>query len=284
MNTHFTPGKLMIAMLAFSLGGAVLYAANGESEHPAAAIGATASGNIPSMGDNGGLPAPTASHDALANKTSVASTLSLIRQLRASGDKDGVFRMTSLLADPASQEGLLIARSLLKDKDASLRHTGVDILTGHSMTNPEVHALALETLRSEKDTQILVHLLSRLDAPIDLYGKDGEMLSTLHGLLSHSSADVRTQTLLQLLQWEDFTSLEGYVYQALNDSSPAVRLSAATVISLIDSRSETLKSALVTLRDNPEETADIHQTAAAAINRIELMQQDSRNDARTARL
>lgn len=215
---------------------------------------------------------------------SVESSLDMIRQLRAAGDEEGLFRMTSLLSNPDHLQGIPVARRLLADRDAGMRQTGIDILTGSSLMNPEIHRLALDTLKNEQDSRVLVHMLNKLDAPVDLYGKDTDMLATLHGLLNSPVADVRAQALLQLLQWDDYSTLEGYLYQAVNDPSSVVRLSAATVIGLIDTRSETLKGALINLRDNPTESRDIHETAQTAIKRIETIQQDNLRDSRTANL
>ncbi len=278
---------LYIAAIVTALGGGalVMHASHAAPGSSAFASGATVAGQIEGLTQSAtSSQGEAAFPDPEAHGGALASSLSLIRQLKASGDHDGLYRIVTLLASPNSPQGLPVARQLLSDRDPALRETGIDILTGHSLTDPEVHALALQTLHTEQDSQVLVHLLGKLDAPIDLYGKDAEMLGALHGLLASRSPDVRAQSMLQLLQWDEFGNLEGFVYQSLNDSSPAVRLSAATVIGLIDTRSETLKSALITLRDNPQESPDLRETAASAINRINLMQQDARNDARTAGL
>lgn len=201
--------------------------------------------------------------------TVTAKTLQLLRQLSAAGHEENLFRLKTLLGDAKSTEGLPVAEALLRDTDPAMRELGVDILTGRSLTDPAVHRIVVQTLSNEADPRVLVRLLNNLDAPIDAYGNDPAMSSTLHTLLNHPDADVRSQSVLQLLQWDDYGTLEGYLYQALNDASGEVRLSAATVISLIDTRSTTLKGALLALRDNPQESRDIHESVVAALSRID---------------
>lgn len=201
--------------------------------------------------------------------TATAKTLKLLQQLRAAGHEENLFRLKTLLGNADSPEGLPVAQALLRDTDPAIRELGVDILTGHSLTDPAVHRIVVQTLSNEVEPRVLVRLLNNLDAPIDAYGNDPAMSSTLHALLNHHDADVRSQTVLQLLQWDDYGTLEGYLYQALNDVSGEVRLSAATVISLIDTRSTTLKGALLALRDNPQESRDIHESVVAALSRID---------------
>ena len=80
-----------------------------------------------------------------------------------------------------------------------------------------------------------------------------------------------------MLQWDDYATLEGFLYQALNDSSAEVRLSAATVTSLIDTRSTTLKGALLSMRDNPLESRDVHESVIAALNHIDTSEYENRS-------
>lgn len=204
-------------------------------------------------------------------------TLSLIRQLHANGHQEELFRLTTLLSNRESGEGLRVARLLLADADQGMRRVGVDILTGYSLSEPAIHDEVSRLLRTEQDVNLLVHLLDRLDAPIDLYGKDHEISAALHGLLSHANPDVRSQAILQMLQWDDYATLEGFLYQALNDSSAEVRLSAATVTSLIDTRSTTLKGALLSMRDNPQESRDVHESVIAALNHIDTSEYENRS-------
>ena len=201
--------------------------------------------------------------------SATAKTLQLLRQLSTAGHEENLFRLKTLLGNADSPEGLPVAQALLRDADPAMRELGVDILTGRSLTDPAVHRIVVQTLSNEVEPRVLVRLLNNLDAPIDAYGNDPAMTDSLHALLRHDNADVRSQTVLQLLQWDDYGTLEGYLYQALNDVSGEVRLSAATVISLIDTRSTTLKGALLALRDNPQESRDIHESVVAALSRID---------------
>ncbi|HEX5276572.1 MAG TPA: hypothetical protein VFW42_02765 [Fluviicoccus sp.] len=200
--------------------------------------------------------------------------LALIRQLSAAGDEESLFRLRSLLADRESPQGLRLAGLLLAEPDPALRRTGIDLLAGQSLLEPEVHRRVITLLDQEHDPALLQHLLTSLDAPIGLYGRDTEMSARLHKLLEHANNEVRAQALLQMLQWDDYPTLEGYLYSTLNDPSPEVRLSAATVASLIDTRSTTLKNALLTLRDNPRESRDMHASVLAALHNMDTSEAD----------
>lgn len=211
-------------------------------------------------------------HTAAADTSlpsSEEATLRLIRQLALAGDEEGLFRLRSLLGDPRTTDGLRIAGQLLRETDPRLRQEGVDLLGQYSLTDSEAYRQALHILQTETDPLVLVRLLHHLDAPIDAYGKGSDISVALHALLSHPHEEVRSQAILQMLQWDDYASIEGYLYQALNDPSGEVRLSAATVIGLIDTRSSTLKSALLALRNNPQETRDMRESIDAALTRID---------------
>lgn len=229
----------------------------------AAATATAGSGNITS--------APTAQHSRpqAFDAASDRRILTLIRQLIADSDEESLFRIRSLLAGRDSRQGLRLAGLLLAESDPALRRTGIDLLAGQSLLEPEVHRRVISLLDQEQDPALLQRLLTSLDAPIDLYGRDTEMSARLHRLLEHANTEVRAQALLQMLQWDDYPTLEGYLYTTLNDPSPEVRLSAATVASLIDTRSTTLKSALLTLRDNPRESRDIHDSVVAALHNMD---------------
>jgi hypothetical protein len=229
----------------------------------AAAAAITVSGNITSA------PAVRHSRPPTVDAASDRQILSLIRQLVVAADEESLFRIRSLLADRDSRQGLRLAGLLLAESDPALRRTGVDLLAGQSLLEPDVHRQVLALLDQEQDPALLQRLLASLDAPIDLYGRDTEMSARLHRLLEHANTEVRAQALLQMLQWDDYPTLEGYLYTTLNDPSPEVRLSAATVASLIDTRSTTLKSALLTLRDNPRESRDIHDSVVAALHNMD---------------
>lgn len=207
--------------------------------------------------------------------SALGDSLRLVKQLVLSGNEEELFQLKTLLGNPDSALGLTVARQLLEDPDPRFRMAGVDILTNRSLTEPVVHDEVIRLLHQETDTNVLTRLLNSLDAPIDSYGKDQDMSAALHRLLAHTDADVRSQAVLQMLQWDDYPTLEGYLYQALNDPSSEVRLSAATVVSLIDTRSTTLRSALVGLRNNPQETRDMRESIDAALTRIDDYNQEN---------
>ncbi|RZU47494.1 hypothetical protein EV700_0457 [Fluviicoccus keumensis] len=228
------------------------------------------------------MPAPPVSTLVTAHRQAAlpptghsdAQIMALIQRLANAGDEEGLYRIRSLLADRDSGQGLRLANVLLEQSDIRLRRVGIDLITSFSMTDPTVHQQVALLLKEEQSPELLLRLLARMDAPIDLYGTDTEISSGLHRLLTSTDNDVRSQALLQLLQWDDYATLEGYLYQALNDPSPEVRLSATTVVGLIDTRSTTLKSALLAIRDNPRESIDMHRNVITALHNMDAYEAD----------
>ena len=98
-------------------------------------------------------------------------------------------------------------------------------------------------------------------------------LQQLGTLVQNSDPEVRAQSLRSIVQWDKTGQVaEGAVYQALSDAHPDVRTAALAEINNNPIRSDRIKSALLGMIANVNESADVKADALNVLQRFPLSQ------------
>lgn len=101
-------------------------------------------------------------------------------------------------------------------------------------------------------------------------GEAESVVAQLAALSQHADPAVRSQSVLQLGQWDKSAAVEGRLQQALADQSTEVRQAAVTAVSEAGIRSDSMKTALLDIIGKQGESAGVQDGALHALQRYSL--------------
>jgi hypothetical protein len=136
--------------------------------------------------------------------------------------------------------------------------------------------LVSRALETEQDPSLLRQAIQALPLPGDIEPAETQAtLQELGNLTHNDDAQVRAQSIRAMAQWDrKGQAAEGAVYGALSDTQPEVRMAALSVIYNSPFRSDRIKSALLGVIANVNESADVKTQALNVLQRLPLSEDE----------
>jgi HEAT repeat protein len=113
--------------------------------------------------------------------------------------------------------------------------------------------------------------------------ENAAVVKELQNFIKHDDTAVRAQAIGTLAAWDKTGESAATLRQALGDPSEEVRWAAITAIAENRIRSDTLKSALINIANNANESPNIRLTAANALERFALAKEEYANVIQSAK-
>lgn len=312
MNTMFTPASLAGLGISFAIGFGVawqlrepvptpppgpVHAASGIGRSVDPASGLSQFGALWSGTGGDQATAPKASMDELwaqyksakaphlvqeemqaqmrnAALADPAALRKLMQRFDAERDPQARAMLQSVLASLASPEVVAMSTRLAASSDPARRQEAFELLAQLSPDSPEVRNMVLRTLASEQSPAVLSRAVAALTPTVVAAQEAQNVVTQLDSLTRHADPAVRSQSILQLAQWDKSGGLESRLGQALSDQAPQVRQAAVAGIAETGIRSETMKNALLNLVRNPQESREVKDGALHALERFSLNQDE----------
>lgn len=199
-----------------------------------------------------------------------AALRSLIARFDAERDPKAREMLKSVLSGIASADVIALSTRLAVSGSAAQRKDGFEMLRQLSQNSPEVRNLVRQALASEQSPAVLSEALAALTPTVVAAPEAEAIVAQLNQLSQHQDASVRSQSILQLAQWDKTGNAEGRLNSSLSDPSAEVRQAAVAAIAETASRSEETKTALMQLIGNPSESTHVKDGALYALQRFSL--------------
>ncbi len=199
-----------------------------------------------------------------------AAQRDLIRRFEAERDPQARAMLQTVLASVNSPEVLALSTRLAASQDAAEREEGFAMLMRLSPDSPEVRKLVRQALATEQSPAVLSQAVAALTPGVVANSEAAGVVAQLDQLAQHADPAVRSQSLLQLAQWDKSGQVEGRLSQALNDQSPEVRNAAVAAIGESGIRSDSMKAALLGILANSAERSEVKDGALYALTRFSL--------------
>jgi hypothetical protein len=204
--------------------------------------------------------------------------------------------LRSMLSATDLPEVFNLARRLASSKDAGQRSEGLAMLKNLSSKPEEKLVLIRDVLANEQAPGLLLQALAALQppAPIEanvtgvkaiagnLAPNQAEILATvaqLQTLSKNADAAVRSQSLLQLAQWDKSDMSQTVLLSALTDHASEVRQSAVFAIAQSGVQSNNAKAALLTMVNDTNENTQVRGSALQVLEGFTLNKTELANTA-----
>jgi hypothetical protein len=178
--------------------------------------------------------------------------------------------LKSVLSTVQTPDVIAFSTRLANSSNAAERQYGFEMLQFLAPDAPEVRTLVKRTLSTEQSPEVLVQALATLKSGVAEPEESDWMVAQLKSLSQHADATVRTQSIMQLGQWDKKGESADRLSQALSDRVPEVRSAAIFAIANTGVRSDSVKLALMGLISNPQESRDVRGSALQALERFSL--------------
>ena len=199
-----------------------------------------------------------------------AALSALIQRFEAERDPKARDMLKAVLSGIPSADVIALSSRLAVSGSASQRQDGFAILKQLSQNSPEVRNLVRQALASEQSPAVLSEALAALTPTVVAAPEAAAIVDQLNQLSQHQDASVRSQSILQLAQWDKTGGAEGRINSSLTDPSVEVRQAAVTAIAETASRSEDTKNALMQVLRNANESPQVKDGALYALQRFSL--------------
>lgn len=156
------------------------------------------------------------------------------------------------------------------------RTEGLEILSiMDSGSDPVLRRRFLEAGRTENAPTALMAAASGLNPTLVPPTERDEIVTLLSEMArSNANVEVRASAIYQLGEWERGETFEIAVTQALNDSEPAVRTAGIQALATQDTLSPGQRSQLLEMAQKPEENSVVRVSAAEALSRLRLSEEE----------
>lgn len=182
--------------------------------------------------------------------------------------------LKSVLASVQKPEVFALSAHLATSTDAARRREGFELLQ-HAATEPAgVRNMVKQALAHEQSAEVLVQALAALKPAVVEPAESGAIVSQLDGLTQHADPTVRSQSVLQLAQWDNTGTAVARVSQALADPALEVRAAAVSALAQSGMRSDQVKAALLSMINNANENRDLKDSALQALERFALNREE----------
>lgn len=199
-----------------------------------------------------------------------AALRSLIERFDRERDPKDRQLLKEALSSIQSPEVLALSARLAASADPAQRQDAFDILKQLSSNAPEVRQLLKQAMATEQSPAVLSQAIAALTPSVVAASESEAIVGQLTSLAQHADPAVRSQSVLQLGQWDRSAQAEGRLQQALADQAPQVRQAAVTAIGEAGIRSDSMKSALIEILRNGSESPQVKDGALHALERFSL--------------
>ncbi len=180
----------------------------------------------------------------------------------------------SVLASVQKPEALAFFTRLANSSDPAQRKEGYAMLQQMAPDSAEMRNLLKQALSSEQSPELLAQAVAALRPAAVDPAESEAILAQLGSLAQHADPAVRSQSVLQLAQWDKTGASQGRLATALADPSPDVRQAAIFAIAQSGARSEALKSALMGIISNGSESKEVKGSALQVLERFPLNKEE----------
>ena len=194
----------------------------------------------------------------------------LVQRFEAERDPAARAMLKAVLSGLPSAEVIALSSRLAVSGSAAQRQEGFAMLKQLSQNSPDVRNLIKQALASEQSPAVLGEALAALTPTVVAAPEAQAIVDQLNELSRHQDPSVRSQSILQLAQWDKTGGAEGRINSSLSDPSVEVRQAAVTAIAESGSRSEDTKTALLQVLRNAGESAQVKDGALYALQRFSL--------------
>ena len=239
----------------------------------------------PSSGDAqayAGSSAPTAASGAqideqkmrLHAESDPSYLRNLIQRYESERNPEMKEAIKSVLATVQKPEALAFFTRLANSGDPAKRKEGYAMLQQMAPDSPELRNVLKQALAGEQSPEILAQAIAALRPTVVDPAESSAIVSQLTGLTQHADPAVRSQSVLQLAQWDKSGANQERLTQALADPAPEVRQSAIFAIAQSGTRSTQAKSALLDMINSPAETKEVKSSALQVLERFSLSSEE----------
>jgi hypothetical protein len=184
--------------------------------------------------------------------------------------------LKSILSTIDSPDVLAFSKQLATSGSADQRKDGLAMLQSISADSQEVRSIIKQTLATEQTPGVIVQALAALKPSTKIDPAESEaIVAQLKNLTQNADASVRSQSVLQLAQWDKSGAAQSNFSQALADPAPEVRQSAIFAIAQSGTQSDGAKTALFNMISNANESKDVKGSALQVLERFTLTQEEA---------
>ncbi len=188
--------------------------------------------------------------------------------------------LKSVLSSVQAPEVLALSTRLATSGNAAQRSEGFELLQHAPNASPEVRSIIKQALASEQSPTVLVQALAALKPAVVEPMESNAIVVQLQGLAQHADPAVRSQSMLQLAQWDKNGASTERLAQALSDPAGEVREAAVSALAQSGVRSDTAKTALLGILNNVYESKEMKSSALQALERFPLNREEYASYAR----
>lgn len=245
------------------------------SELPAGQSASAAEGSsilehhaIADEAENGNMFAPDFLYQGALESADARKAL-MERYLNAVDD-DSKRILGAVLSSLPTDDTLAFAIKLAESADAQQRKDGFSLLEAQNRPSERVRELARQALDTETDPDTLRRALVLLQPAVTEMTENSAVLQQVQSLVQHQNPAVRAQAIDTMANWDKTGESTGVLQQALADAEVEVRWAAVAAIYENRIRSDGLKTALIEIAANREETTDLRMSAAKTLENFLL--------------
>jgi hypothetical protein len=206
----------------------------------------------------------------------------LIDRLGKERDQRTKEMLLSVIGSVHKPEVVALTTRLATSGDAAQRKEGMMLLRQMPENAPEVRNTVKQILATEQSPDVLVQALSALRPSVVDPSESDAIVAQLRTLAQNPDPTVRSQSLLQLVQWDKNGSANQQLSQALNDPQAEVRQAAIFAVAQSGNRSDSVKASLMSMINSQSESKEVKGSALQALERFSLNKEEyaSYNQAR----
>jgi len=182
--------------------------------------------------------------------------------------------LKSVLSTVQQPEVISFATRLASGSNIEERKYGFEMLQNLAPDSPEIRSLVKRTLATEQSPEVLVQALAALKSGAVEPEESDMIVAQLKSLSQHADPAVRSQSIMQLGQWDKKGEGEDRLSQALADRALEVRHAAIFAIAQTGVRSDSVKAALMGVINNAQESKDIRGSVLQVLERFPLNKEE----------
>ena len=211
-----------------------------------------------------------------------ATLQSLIQRFQSERDLNTKEMLKTIIGSVNRPEVLALSARLATSSNPAQRKEAFELLQQAPASSADVRNTVRQALATEQSPEVLVQALAALKPTTVEPAESEAIVSQLKQLSQNADPTVRSQSLLQLAQWDKTGSASDRMSQALSDPEPQVRQAAIFAVAQSGVRSDSVKSALISMINSSTELKEVKGSALQVLERFSLSKEEyaSYNQAR----
>jgi HEAT repeat protein len=181
--------------------------------------------------------------------------------------------LKSVLMTIDKPEAIAFVTRLATSNDVAKRQEAFEMLQ-NAPDSPQIRNVLKQALTTEQTPALLTQAIVALKPAAVDPSESEAIVGQLRGLTQHADPGVRSQSILQLGQWDKTGSGQDRYAQALTDPVPQVRQAAIFAIAQSGVRSDGIKAGLISMINSPSESREVKGSALQALERFSLSKEE----------